>query len=125
MKKISRRDFLKVAGISAAAMGLAACGGSSSSSAAGSTAGSAALDDVKLVMWGAEEDQTMLRQIADNFIAANADKANITIQLGTQSESTAKDTILTDPTAAADVFAFADDQINQLVAAGALQAIPA
>lgn len=126
MKKISRRDFLKVAGISAAAMGLAACGGSSSSSAAGSTAGStAALDDVKLVMWGAEEDQTMLRQIADNFIAANADKANITIQLGSQSESTAKDTILTDPTAAADVFAFADDQINQLVAAGALQAIPA
>ena len=27
-KMISRRDFLKVAGISAAALGLAACGGS-------------------------------------------------------------------------------------------------
>ena len=41
MKKISRRNFLKAAGIGAAAMGLAACGGSSSSTAApaSSTAG--------------------------------------------------------------------------------------
>ena len=41
-KMISRRDFLKVAGISAAALGLAACGGSSTSTAAstGSTAAS-------------------------------------------------------------------------------------
>ena len=38
-KKISRRDFLKVAGISAAAIGLTACGGSSSTVA--STTGSA------------------------------------------------------------------------------------
>ena len=33
-KMISRRNFLKVAGASAAALGLAACGGSSSSTAA-------------------------------------------------------------------------------------------
>ena len=31
MKRISRRNFLKVAGVGAAALGLAACGGSSSS----------------------------------------------------------------------------------------------
>ena len=40
-KMISRRDFLKVAGISAAALGLAACGGSGTSTAA-STASTAA-----------------------------------------------------------------------------------
>ena len=49
MKRISRRNFLKVAGVGAAAMGLAACGGSksgstatsgSASSAAGSSTGS-------------------------------------------------------------------------------------
>lgn len=126
MKKISRRDFLKVAGVSTVAMGLAACGDNSSSQAAGSAAGSTggAIEDVTLVMWGAEEDQDMLRQIADAFIAENADAVNLTINLGTQSESTTKDTVLTDPTAAADVYAFADDQINQLVAAGALMAIP-
>ena len=40
-KMISRRNFLKVAGASTAALGLAACGGSSSSTAS-STASSAA-----------------------------------------------------------------------------------
>ena len=44
MKRISRRNFLKVAGVSAAALGLAACGGSKSGStaASGSAAGSTA-----------------------------------------------------------------------------------
>ena len=32
MKRISRRNFLKVAGVGAAALGLAACGGSKSGS---------------------------------------------------------------------------------------------
>ena len=41
MKRISRRNFLKVAGVGAAALGLAACGGSSSSTAS-SAASSAA-----------------------------------------------------------------------------------
>jgi len=47
MKKISRRDFLKAAGIGAAAMGLTACGGSSSSTAA--PASSAASDPVQQI----------------------------------------------------------------------------
>ena len=65
----------------------------------------------------------MLREMADAFIAENADKGNVTIEIGVQSESSAKDTVLADPEAAADVFAFADDQLNELVAAGALQEI--
>ena len=40
-KMITRRNFLKAAGVSAAALGLAACGGSSNSTAS-SAAGSAA-----------------------------------------------------------------------------------
>ena len=120
------------------ALSLAACGGSpSSSSAAAADSGAAATDstgsdatgeaaswgDVTLTMWGAEEDQTMLREMADAFIAENADKGNITINIGACSEADAKDNILVDPTAAADVFAFADDQLNELVAAGALQEV--
>ena len=42
MKKISRRDFLKVAGVSAAALGLTACGAASSSTAASSAVASSA-----------------------------------------------------------------------------------
>jgi arabinogalactan oligomer/maltooligosaccharide transport system substrate-binding protein len=80
-------------------------------------------EDVTLTVWGAEEDQTMLGEMIDAFKEANADVANWNITLGVNSESTAKDTILTDIEAAADVFAFADDQINALVDAGALQPI--
>ena len=75
-------------------------------------------------MWGAEEDQDLLREISDKFIEKYGNYGGkITINLGAQSESTAKDTVLTDPTAAADVYAFADDQLNELVKAGALQEV--
>ena len=42
MKKISRRSFVKAAGVAAVLGALTACGGSSSSTAASSVAGSAA-----------------------------------------------------------------------------------
>ena len=113
----------------AMALSLAACGGSASVAASESTAAESAatgaVEDVTLTMWGAEEDQDLLRQISDKFIEENKDKVNLTINIGVQSESECKDTVLNDPEAAADVYAFADDQLNQLVAAGALQEIPA
>lgn len=80
-------------------------------------------EKVALTVWGAEEDQTMLQEMIDEFEVTYADTAEWDISLGVESESTAKDTILTDIEAAADVFAFADDQLNQLVDAGALQPI--
>ena len=42
MKRISRRNFLKAAGVGVVALGLAACGGSASTSTAASASGSAA-----------------------------------------------------------------------------------
>ena len=130
---ISRRNVLSAVSAVTAAGILTACGGGTASSAASQSAAAAPSEassaaeeswgDVKLTMWGAEEDQTMLREMADAFIAENADKGNITIDIGVQSESSAKDTVLADPEAAADVFAFADDQLNELVAAGALQEV--
>ena len=41
-KAISRRDFLKVVGVSAAALGMTACGGSSASTSASTAASSTA-----------------------------------------------------------------------------------
>lgn len=76
MNKISRRNFLKVAGAGAAAMGLAACGGSSSSSssvAASSTAANAAGDTLSGTIeywssWSETENQALvLKQAADAF----------------------------------------------------------
>ena len=121
---------LSLAMAAAMALSLAACGASQSGSAAetastsdATTEAAASWGDVTLTMWGAEEDQTMLREMADAFIEQNADKGNVTIEIGVQSESSTKDTVLADPESAADVFAFADDQLNELVNAGALQEI--
>ncbi|MCL2079702.1 MAG: extracellular solute-binding protein [Oscillospiraceae bacterium] len=113
---------------------LAACGDDGSGDATPTPGGSAAtptpgavpggtIEDVTLTLWGGEEDQTMLRERSDAFIASVADRVNLTINIGVESEGTAKDTILTDPLAAADVFTFADDQIMELYMAGALQEV--
>lgn len=84
---------------------------------------SAEVQDVSLTVWGAEEDQAMLQEMINSFEEQYGEYANFTIQLGVESESTAKDTILTDIQAAADVFAFASDQLPDLVKAGALQSL--
>ncbi len=76
-------------------------------------------ETIKLTVWGAEEDQNLLKELTDKFQETYKDQT-FDIQIGVESESTAKDTVLTDVEAAADVYAFADDQISDLVKAGAL-----
>ncbi len=126
MRKFNK--FVAIATTAAMTLGLAACGGSgaeqtttAASNAAGTTAAAPAeKQNVSLTLWGAEEDQAMLGEMVESFKTKYADYANFDIQIGVESESTAKDTVLTDIEAAADVYAFASDQINDLVNAGAL-----
>ena len=84
----------------------------------------ATTDTVTLTVWASEEDQDLTTKLIEDF-KAQYPEVTFDITLGAESESTAKDTILTDVEAAADVFAFADDQINELVAAKALQPVAA
>lgn len=108
-------------------LSLTACGGNGGTAetqapAANNTnteAADASNETVTLTLWGAEEDQALLAQLVEDFKAAYPDQT-FDIQIGVESESTAKDTVLTDIEAAADVFAFANDQLNDLVSAGAL-----
>ena len=79
-------------------------------------------ETVALTVWAAEEDQTLTNELVENFKAANPDQT-FDITVGVESEATAKDTILVDPEAAADVFAFASDQVVDLVNANVLQAV--
>lgn len=79
---------------------------------------------VTMTVWASEEDQDLTTKLLDGFKALYPD-VTFDITLGAESESTAKDTVLTDVEAAADVYAFADDQINDLVQAGALQEVVA
>ncbi len=80
-------------------------------------------EDVELVVWGAEEDEALLQQITESFQEEYKGQANFDITIAAQSESGCKDVLLGDLEAGADVFAFADDQLNALVAAGALEPI--
>lgn len=87
--------------------------------AASCAIGAGAEETIELTVWGAEEDQTLLADLTAKFQETYPDYT-FNIQIGVESESTAKDTVLTDIEAAADVYAFPDDQIPDLVRAGAL-----
>lgn len=75
---------------------------------------------VSLTVWGAEEDQELLAEIVEGFKTEYAGMADFEITIAPESESTCKETLLGDVENGADVFAFADDQLKALVAAGAL-----
>lgn len=95
-------------------LALTACGGG------GKRASKSASDGtIHLTLWGAEGDQDYLRERVKAFKEAFPEKV-FDIQIGVESENSAKDTILTDVQAAADVYAFASDQITDLVNGGAL-----
>lgn len=78
---------------------------------------------VELTVWGAEEDEELLRQIIDSFQEEYRDEADFRITYQPQSESHCTDALMADLENGADVFTFADDQLNTLVASGALEPI--
>lgn len=128
------RKFVALAAVASMLIGsLAGCSGNTDeTSAGGGAVGDDAIQNliaategtVSLTVWASEEDQAYTQGLIDEFIALYPD-VTFDIQLGSESESTCKDTVLTDIEAAADVFTFADDQIQALVDAGALQPITA
>ncbi|RAZ00394.1 maltose ABC transporter substrate-binding protein, partial [Klebsiella oxytoca] len=59
----------------------------------------------------------------NGFQARYGGQADFHITYGAQSESSCTDALMADLENGADVFAFPDDQLNTLVAAGALEPI--
>ena len=78
---------------------------------------------VALTVWGGEEDEELLRELFASFESHYAGQASFQITYQAQSESNCKDILLGDLEGGADVFAFADDQVAALAAAGALDPI--
>lgn len=104
------------------AVSLAGCGGKTSSSSSSSGTTTPKNQNITLTLWGSQDDQVMLRGLADNFIKTHTDN-HYTINLGVCGEDVAQTTVLKDVDAAADVFAFASDQLVPLESAGALMPI--
>lgn len=86
-------------------------------------AGTAEKENVSLTVWGAAEDEELLQQIFASFQSRYAGEAEFHITFQSQSESNCKDVLLGDLEGGADVFAFADDQVAALAAAGGLNPI--
>lgn len=77
---------------------------------------------VSLKVWASQDDQEFMNKRIDEFKKAHPE-TEWDIQLGVVGEPDAKTKVLEDPTAAADVFAFPNDQLRDLVKAGALYKI--
>ncbi len=79
----------------------------------------AAAQNINLTLWGAADDQQMLKDMVDEFIRGNPDR-NYSIEVRVNGEDTARDEALKDIESAADVFAITNDQLGALVNAGAV-----
>jgi arabinogalactan oligomer/maltooligosaccharide transport system substrate-binding protein len=75
--------------------------------------------EVSLRVWGSLEDQQMLGEMIEEFKASRPD-VSWNIELGVVSEPDLRSRYFEDPEAAADVFAFPNDQVMDLVNGGAL-----
>lgn len=76
---------------------------------------------VSLTVWGAEEDTELMEQALDRFQQKYKDQADFQITYQAQGESSCKDALLGGLEEGADVFTFADDQLQALAAAGAIE----
>lgn len=78
---------------------------------------------VQLKVWGSDMDQGLLNEMVESFKAEHKGEAEFEIIVESEEEDSCKARILGDVGAAADVFAFADDQLMELAAAGVLEAL--
>ena len=113
MKKI--RIFALILALVMVALAMTACGGNGETP----EGDGGKKEKVTLTVWGSQEDQAMLKEMCAAYAAANPDK-EYKFLFGVQGEGDAADKVLNDVTSGPDVFSFASDQINKLIAGGAL-----
>ena len=77
---------------------------------------------IALTIWGAQEDQQMLKEMCDAYAKENPDKT-YQFRFGVLGEGNSSDKILNDVEAGPDIFNFPSDRINAFYAGGALARI--
>ncbi len=77
---------------------------------------------ITLTVWGAQEDQALLKDMCDAYARANPQNT-YTFRFGVQGEGDVGDKILGDVMAGPDVYSFPGDRINSFYAGGALARI--
>ena len=78
---------------------------------------------VSLSVWGDERSKDIFLDAAENFKSAHSEEVNLQINISEENESYCKNTVLSNPEKAADVYVFIDDQFSELYKGGALKEI--
>lgn len=78
---------------------------------------------VSLKVWGAEEDQALLQEMVDSFTKKYKNETEFDITIETVGEVDCRKTALSNVSECADVFTFADDQLQAFAAAGVLRPV--
>lgn len=108
---------------------LAGCAGGNADKAteaakpAGTEAPAASVEDITLTVWGPQEDQVdenSFLQVATAKFAEAHPEWNITWKFAVCAEGDAGTNVTKDPSAAADVYMFANDQLGTLIQANAI-----
>ena len=75
---------------------------------------------VQLSIWVPEAKIDLMGGLVDAFNKEHEDEVKIECRISKEEEDTCRETILANPEGAADIFAFADDQLDEMKEAGAL-----
>ena len=101
---------------------LSACGRGGSGDNEKESGGGSGQKTVTLTVWGAQEDQQLLKEMCNEYAKQNPD-TTYQFQFGVLGEGNSSDKILNDVEAGPDIFSFPSDRINTFYAAGALARI--
>ena len=77
----------------------------------------------EIKVWVADAVVDFTKKTIDEFMAANPQYAGYTVTVEAVGEGDAASNVITDVTAGADIYGFAQDQTARLVAAGALEEV--
>lgn len=113
------KKLLSVLLASVTALSLVACAPAENNTSASNAAQTTESKKVTLKVWASQEDQELTQKMVDAFKAKHPEK-EWDITLAVVGAPDAKTKYLEDPSAAADVFTFANDQLSDLVGSGAL-----
>lgn len=114
-----KRILSLVLAIALVAVVFVGCTESKDEGTSGNTAATEIEEGAKLKVWGPAASLDLLKKQAKAFEDANSDK-KVKVEVVAQEENEAGTSLLNDPSAGADVFAFASDQLSKLTMAKAL-----
>lgn len=88
--------------------------------AAFSGCGKQELPTVHISVWTDERQQAVMEEALENFKELHKEEVQLEYSISLEREDTCKATVLSNPKGAADIYFFADDQLDELIDAGAL-----